>query len=76
MSVNESLDPDTSIDVANLNNVCKDDSVVGLDEEFQARREIIEFPVKRFLCSGDGIIDSDRRLSGSNRLGRDKRRSY
>jgi len=76
MGVDESLDPDTSIDVANLKNVCKDDGVVGLDEEFQTRWEIIEFPVESFLCSGDGIIDSDRRLGGSNRLGRDKRSSY
>jgi len=68
MGVDESLDPDTSIDVANLNNVCKDDGVVGLDEEFQTRWEIIEFPVESLLCGGDGIIDSDRRLGGSNRL--------
>jgi hypothetical protein len=72
MGVDESLNPDTSIDVANLNNMCENDSVVGLDEEFKTRWEIVEFPVESLLCSGDGIIDSDRRLGGCNGLGRHK----
>jgi len=72
VGVDESFDPDTSFLVANLNNVGEHDSVVGLDEEFQTRWEIIEFPIESFLCGGDGIIDSDSRLGVSNGLWRHK----
>ena len=34
MGVDESLNPNTSILIANLNNMGEDDSVVRLDEEF------------------------------------------
>lgn len=61
MSVNKCFHPDTGRLVPDLYNVCEDNTVVWLDEEFKRRREIVELSVQRLLRSSNCIVQGDGR---------------